>query len=410
MLQAIVTGSEGFLENKTEEEQKQYFENALKLLDKKFGKENVFSAIVHMDEKTPHMHVNMVPVTQKDITKIERKQISEGEFIEIELFTPKGTLSCKDVFTPAECRILQDDAYKTLFEPYGLERGEVGEVDERGYSIRKHKTVQQMKREDVEKREKKIEEFRHYLIDGMKLEGDELNADVIKCLEILDERIDECMSDTEKQCEEKLKNAEKEAEQVKKDTDEALNNRETALNKREEALNNREKNIQTNSVNIITEAQKKANEIKKNAEKEAEEIKEKATEALNEREKTLDEKEKAFDSKVIEIKAKIKTEREENQNNKALNEEHAFRLMNVDKQIEEFAKLIEPATVERMKKAKDPKTGETMYELFKMDAKKELNRRVTKGVPEQHQIKYMDYIKNGAPNHSEENESQLGDG
>ena len=47
-----------------ESEMPEYFERALGFLKERVGEENIFSAVVHMDEKTPHMHLCFVPLTQ----------------------------------------------------------------------------------------------------------------------------------------------------------------------------------------------------------------------------------------------------------------------------------------------------------------------------------------------------------
>lgn len=44
---------------------KQYFESATKYFQNRFGKENVVSAKVHLDETTPHMHLNFIPVNKE---------------------------------------------------------------------------------------------------------------------------------------------------------------------------------------------------------------------------------------------------------------------------------------------------------------------------------------------------------
>lgn len=49
---------------KTSEEQQKFFREAYLFLEKKYGKENVVSAYVHLDETTPHMHFAFVPVVE----------------------------------------------------------------------------------------------------------------------------------------------------------------------------------------------------------------------------------------------------------------------------------------------------------------------------------------------------------
>lgn len=47
-----------------ESEMPEYFERALGFLKERVGEENIFSAVVHMDEKTPYLHLCFVPLTK----------------------------------------------------------------------------------------------------------------------------------------------------------------------------------------------------------------------------------------------------------------------------------------------------------------------------------------------------------
>lgn len=63
----------------------------------RWGKENIVRATVHMDEKTPHMHIHFVPLID-------------------------GRLSAKKVISRGELKKLQED-YPKVMARYGLERG-----------------------------------------------------------------------------------------------------------------------------------------------------------------------------------------------------------------------------------------------------------------------------------------------
>jgi predicted nucleic acid-binding Zn-ribbon protein len=60
----LVTSDKAFFDELAPEEEKRYFEESLKFLQERYGKENMMYAMVHKDEKTPHMHVGMVPITE----------------------------------------------------------------------------------------------------------------------------------------------------------------------------------------------------------------------------------------------------------------------------------------------------------------------------------------------------------
>lgn len=56
-----------------ESEMPEYFERALCFLKERVGEENIFSAVVHMDERTPHMHLCFVPLTKDN--RLSAKEI-----------------------------------------------------------------------------------------------------------------------------------------------------------------------------------------------------------------------------------------------------------------------------------------------------------------------------------------------
>ncbi len=64
LVETLVTASPELLNRMTPQEQRQFFERAATFLYKRIGKENVISAVVHMDEKTPHMHLCFCPITK----------------------------------------------------------------------------------------------------------------------------------------------------------------------------------------------------------------------------------------------------------------------------------------------------------------------------------------------------------
>ena len=63
VVEALVTASPEFFEGKKPQEVRAFFEEALRFLEKYQAKDTIISAVVHMDEKTPHMHLTFVPLT-----------------------------------------------------------------------------------------------------------------------------------------------------------------------------------------------------------------------------------------------------------------------------------------------------------------------------------------------------------
>lgn len=96
----LVTVSPEFVQAH-EAEMKEYFTRAFEFLKDRIGEDNIISAVVHMDEKTPHLHLCFVPLT-KD-----------------------GRLSAKEILGNKKAMIRwQDDFYACMAERWPeLERG-----------------------------------------------------------------------------------------------------------------------------------------------------------------------------------------------------------------------------------------------------------------------------------------------
>lgn len=69
----LITSDKEFFDNQTPEDTKQFFEHAKEFLEQEYGKDNLLYATVHMDEKTPHMHYGVVPIT--DDGRLSAKQV-----------------------------------------------------------------------------------------------------------------------------------------------------------------------------------------------------------------------------------------------------------------------------------------------------------------------------------------------
>ena len=64
VVEALVTASPEFFKGKKKAEVRVYFTEALNFIEKYQAKDTIISAVVHMDEKTPHMHLCFVPLTE----------------------------------------------------------------------------------------------------------------------------------------------------------------------------------------------------------------------------------------------------------------------------------------------------------------------------------------------------------
>ena len=87
MQDSICTASPEFFQGKSLYETSFFFRRAYEFYAKTFGEENIISAVVHMDEKTPHMHICFVPITQDG--RLSSKKIIGG---------PQGLVKLQDMF------------------------------------------------------------------------------------------------------------------------------------------------------------------------------------------------------------------------------------------------------------------------------------------------------------------------
>ena len=63
VVETLVTASPEFFKGKKKADVKAYFTEALNFIEKYQAKDTIISAVVHMDEKTPHMHLCFIPLT-----------------------------------------------------------------------------------------------------------------------------------------------------------------------------------------------------------------------------------------------------------------------------------------------------------------------------------------------------------
>ena len=64
LVEALVTATPEFFKGKKKADIEAYFQEALDFIREHQDPKNIISAVVHMDEKTPHMHLCFVPLTE----------------------------------------------------------------------------------------------------------------------------------------------------------------------------------------------------------------------------------------------------------------------------------------------------------------------------------------------------------
>ncbi len=93
----------------------------IKWLQDTFGKDNVVSAVLHMDEKTPHIHATVVPIVTGERRKTKQEE-NNGKKKYRKKPKDNVRLCADDVMTRENLERFQD-TYAEKMQRYGLERG-----------------------------------------------------------------------------------------------------------------------------------------------------------------------------------------------------------------------------------------------------------------------------------------------
>ena len=102
LMASFVLGSDReFFNSLDEDEQNDFFRDCTNFFIGRYGRRNIISAVVHNDETTPHLHLNLIPV--KD-----------------------GRLCAKDLLNRNELSKLQTDFHEKVGKRWGLQRGKEG--------------------------------------------------------------------------------------------------------------------------------------------------------------------------------------------------------------------------------------------------------------------------------------------
>ena len=146
----IITSDSDFFETMSPADTREYFQTAIDFFAERYGSKNLMYAQVHLDERTPHMHLGIVP------------------------FDKDNKLTAKTMFDREALQDIQNELPRYMNERgFKVERGRAG-------SEAKHLTVQEYK--DVQKEIKKQSE----VLDGVKKELESVK-NVTRTKDFLDE-------------------------------------------------------------------------------------------------------------------------------------------------------------------------------------------------------------------------------
>lgn len=95
--------------------------DSLRWLQDTFGKENVVSVVLHMDEHTPHLHASIVPIVTGERRKAKNKTAEEGK----RTYRKKANAVrlCADDVLNRDKMVGYHDSYAEAMGKYGLKRG-----------------------------------------------------------------------------------------------------------------------------------------------------------------------------------------------------------------------------------------------------------------------------------------------
>ena len=137
VMNSFVLGSDKtFFDGLAKVEQYNFFSDCYKFFADKYGEENIIAAVVHNDETTPHMHLNLMPVT-KD-----------------------GRLCSKQLFDKPQLQQLQTDFYEAVGKRWVLQRGKEG-------SQKKHLSTAEFKAKKIIEQAEAIREENQVYADAL---------------------------------------------------------------------------------------------------------------------------------------------------------------------------------------------------------------------------------------------------
>ena len=137
VMNSFVLGSDKtFFDGLAKVEQYNFFSDCYKFFAEKYGEENVIAAVVHNDETTPHMHLNLMPITS------DRR------------------LCSKQLFDKPHLQKLQTDFYDAVGKRWGLQRGKEG-------SQKKHLSTAEYKAKKIIEQAEAIREENQVYADAL---------------------------------------------------------------------------------------------------------------------------------------------------------------------------------------------------------------------------------------------------
>lgn len=150
-------------------------EQSVEWMQETFGRENLVSAVLHMDEKTPHIHATVVPI----VTTARRKKKAEDCVQKYYRKKVEGARLCTDdVMTQAKLKHYQT-SYADAMQSFGLKRGIDGS-EARNISTREYYTEQFRKAKNLKEDISLLAEQKEQIADDLLKAKSELKQTTLK--------------------------------------------------------------------------------------------------------------------------------------------------------------------------------------------------------------------------------------
>ena len=331
-----------------------WIKKSIEWFQREFGKENVVSAMLHMDETTPHLHITVVPITTAEAKERKEKPKFDENGNPIKkyetdkdgkiILDEKGRaivkkrsykkqkvsarLSAKDICNPLAMNRWQTE-YAEAMKEFGMKRGVVGSKQKNvppaewnlqqlnGQLVAVEKEVQQQKgikeandtfiekqKQEIRDNQKKMEELEDGIVSKAKKM---LGKSDEKALAIVAEKADEERKEAKKMLGDVMRREERVAQREKKLTSYVENALEEGKKVgREEALDEVVKSARGLDINVPME--EKAAAIGKSWRKRYDEVKGKGEEIRKAVEEGKKETEKKFFKDIEKLKDDNKKE------------------------------------------------------------------------------------------------------
>ena len=154
----------------------EWCQDSIRYLYDTFGWENVVSAHLHMDEKTPHIHASVVPIVTGERRKAKKEQGNGKRKYRKKANTVR---LCADDLFNRQTLISYHDGYAKVMAKYGLQRGVRGSEARHTTTTQYYRELKKMN-DTLELESKRLQEQKVEAEQELKQVKSEIRTDKLK--------------------------------------------------------------------------------------------------------------------------------------------------------------------------------------------------------------------------------------